>query len=826
MVDKSVYAVVGEPRIDYSDKRVVKLRYDDSEFVGVCVKRYNYGASLASPSSPSSNNTKTDSHHTKTPPRSKTPQPSLPQNTIPSTTASRRLKVSHIIPCLPSGYLLSPTPIDFSALLHNGDERVYVMRGSEMAGLFSKCYYVGEEVYDAFFRNHGGVFTACQCQGKRVGGREKERARGWFGRSFIKAGAEDETSGTTSSTTSGSSTDAGVEMSASPVSSASPVPSASPVGTIRVMLSLATTSQSSRISSSTKAYLQCRIVSGSNLKAMDMNGFSDPYAVVYIVDDNNAKIDLLETHVTHVRYKTCDPYWNCLFDIGKDVSLRVDDYTLVVEVYDHDSYSTDDFIGYVKVPLWNLPSTGFGRPAVDLNRLVLHPGGPWIVEEIKGLFKGVVDNAVIHDIAHAAQRKTINHLEAALNVLGAKWREKVCDDYYMPGSVRNPVGLFIDRIWCELQVQIMQIIKGLLNVTTLDKYEDVVIHNHIVCCKCSNRLTSWYRYHMAPFDKSIWGKFRDPVFVMFFVVNMIPYLGFQTVLFTLRLIMIERKDDFQCISFIESFKGLQFVQGLFLVLRGVLKYMECAGLEDVTGHTCDVDGPGVITDDNFICSYMGSDFCFWIQAGEFIIKVFLAYTAFFLLAKSVSLGGKIFLDHRLVGAEICLDSGKSEHLNKNSVEGIIDRIKRHRRRHRVATIVNFDKDTGKHSLVFSDEEKAASEKGETVKELSCDLAQKEFKMLKLPGVPNNVMNFLFWWDVFVFAFFGAVGGFTIYYYGKSNWMTFGVIYWCRTFYQLFSLPFLVLKIPGLKVLLTHAKETGYKPNGTLVLHKKKLRSTS
>ena len=104
-----------------------------------------------------------------------------------------------------------------------------------------------------------------------------------------------------------------------------------------------------------------------------------------------------------------------------------------------------------------------------------------------------------------------------------------------------------------------------------------------------------------------------------------------------------------------------------------------------------------------------------------------------------------------------------------------------------------------------------------------DLAKCEFKMLKLPGVPLAVMNFLFWYDVVIFLIMASLGSYAIYFYGRGEWMTFGVIYWCKCFYQLFSAPFLVLKIPGLKVLLTHAKKTGYKPNGTLVLFSKKRR---
>jgi len=63
--------------------------------------------------------------------------------------------------------------------------------------------------------------------------------------------------------------------------------------------------------------------------------------------------------------------------------------------------------------------------------------------------------------------------------------------------------------------------------------------------------------------------------------------------------------------------------------------------------------------------------------------------------------------------------------------------------------------------------------------------------------------------------------YVVFYEVQERWKWFALIYWCKTFYQVASIPFLILKIPGLKVFLTHSKKTGYKPNGTLVLHKKK-----
>jgi len=105
-----------------------------------------------------------------------------------------------------------------------------------------------------------------------------------------------------------------------------------------------------------------------------------------------------------------------------------------------------------------------------------------------------------------------------------------------------------------------------------------------------------------------------------------------------------------------------------------------------------------------------------------------------------------------------------------------------------------------------------------------NLHEETFKVDRLPGVPKNFMKFLLRYDLLTFALIFGGGIVTVVVKNISadeRWMMFSLLYWCKTFYQVFSIPFLVLKIPGLKTFLTHAKKTGYKPNGTLVLHKKR-----
>ena len=117
----------------------------------------------------------------------------------------------------------------------------------------------------------------------------------------------------------------------------------------------------------------------------------------------------------------------------------------------------------------------------------LHPGKKWITNEIEHLFSTVTDGERVQKITHWAQRRTIATIEGNLTKLGVAWRNKVSDDYYMPASVASSIGAFVDRIWIELQLQIMQLIKGVLHVHTLDKYEDAAMHNQILLCGCSNR---------------------------------------------------------------------------------------------------------------------------------------------------------------------------------------------------------------------------------------------------------------------------------------------------------------------------------------------------
>lgn len=101
------------------------------------------------------------------------------------------------------------------------------------------------------------------------------------------------------------------------------------------------------------------------------------------------------------------------------------------------------------------------------------------------------------------------------------------------------------------------------------------------------------------------------------------------------------------------------------MIVGTVKYLSCAGLQPPgVPHTCNVNGPGVVSRGSFPASLFSEEFLFFMTMGEFLGKVFLTYCGFWFLNHSVSLGGKIFMDGRLVGATITIKCGGTDSKKK------------------------------------------------------------------------------------------------------------------------------------------------------------------
>ena len=100
-----------------------------------------------------------------------------------------------------------------------------------------------------------------------------------------------------------------------------------------------------------------------------------------------------------------------------------------------------------------------------------------------------------------------------------------------------------------------------------------------------------------------------------------------------------------------------------------------------------------------------------------------------------------------------------------------------------------------------------------------DLRRQDFRILKFPGDIPSPVRYLWYWDIFFMTLVVTLMGvITIELYPKSIGKYPEAIEWGLILYQITSFPWLLLKIPGLKRILTHAQRTGYTKNGVCVAH--------
>mmetsp|Transcript_57836 Transcript_57836/g.187949 ORF Transcript_57836/g.187949 Transcript_57836/m.187949 type:complete len:1499 (-) Transcript_57836:322-4818(-) len=137
-------------------------------------------------------------------------------------------------------------------------------------------------------------------------------------------------------------------------------------------------------------------------------------------------------------------------------------------------------------------------------------------------------------------------------------------------------------------------------------------------------LAAWYRFralvlsHYLPYNKSIYGKFKDPLYLLMYGVTLIPVHGLRIVFFSMILIMIlkvpEPPDEHQLISFILIFKGMQFLtQGFLYMGKASVSYFTCYSFHKDTLLACiDVVGPGSSAIWGQLLDYLGSVVLVWM----------------------------------------------------------------------------------------------------------------------------------------------------------------------------------------------------------------------
>ncbi|CAK0896584.1 unnamed protein product [Prorocentrum cordatum] len=192
------------------------------------------------------------------------------------------------------------------------------------------------------------------------------------------------------------------------------------------------------------------------------------------------------------------------------------------------------------------------------------------------------------------------------------------DDEEMPGALSRGKDRLVDAVWPDVRDEIL----WELSVKLDGRAEDAAEQQPGVDC-----FRAFFRYHMFPYDKSLWRKMRDPFWVLFQLIPLVPVAAVNPLWFLFTFLVMDRGEEFQLVSFILRFKGYQFITlGLIRSTLGFILFIGCvtAPAED-DQHQCEHHGPGA--QDNV-----------WLATGGFVLQVVLAWLAFLLLPCSKQKG--------------------------------------------------------------------------------------------------------------------------------------------------------------------------------------------
>ncbi|XP_042204028.1 E3 ubiquitin-protein ligase Nedd-4-like isoform X2 [Homarus americanus] len=104
--------------------------------------------------------------------------------------------------------------------------------------------------------------------------------------------------------------------------------------------------------------LRLRVIGGSGLAKKDIFGASDPYVKIELVNvTTNGTDDVVDCVLTKTKKKTLNPRWDEEFVFR----VKPAEHKLVLEVFDENRLTRDDFLGLVELPLINLPRESEGR---------------------------------------------------------------------------------------------------------------------------------------------------------------------------------------------------------------------------------------------------------------------------------------------------------------------------------------------------------------------------------------------------------------------------------------------------------------------------------
>jgi len=323
------------------------------------------------------------------------------------------------------------------------------------------------------------------------------------------------------------------------------------------------------------------------------------------------------------------------------------------------------------------------------------------------------------------------------------------------------------------------------------------------------QLRAFILYHQMPYDKSIFGNFRDPWYWVIALPSFIPDVRVIYYIVILACINFPGPpDEYQLVQFILCLKAVQFLtSGIGLAFVGGIQYSFCIteGPNHTMVHTCDKDGPGSVTS---------------IPLGiiDTVGLCVLIWWCFTLLPYSRRSGGlrreSFFQDPMRsgnsnqsgVGHTRSSGSRSPPSTSRSPPEGSPDSNE-------------APYDAASNHTVHSGGESEASGSDEDWFDETHDccvwVIEEEGRGGRLKGFLRYDLKCFI-----AYLCFMAVIGAKHWHKDRAEhigvWELQSALYWARVFYSFLGLPFFVFALPVFSSLFTHTVPTGYNQNGTIV----------
>jgi len=337
-------------------------------------------------------------------------------------------------------------------------------------------------------------------------------------------------------------------------------------------------------------------------------------------------------------------------------------------------------------------------------------------------------------------------------------KSALADDPDMWRWLRRWIRVVVDDLWrdveTEVDVAVEDVRKGIETKGRCFQDMQSLAMIGTTPSRCSWRgLRAFVLYHFLPFDKSIFGCIKDPVFCILFLLSLVPDVRVCLYLAILILFAVPGPlDEYQLVQYIMAFKGTQFLcSGVALALSGGIQYYLC--VEDDEHHSCATRGPGSSVDPRWdMLDILGS--CALTWAGFWLLPYSERSAG---LRRPDKDADEVALGHSDAGGSLFGWTWKDG------------------RGGRLTRLLRYDQLCALLALLV-------------VAGLAIKHCYQEAERCHKGTL----------WDI------------------VHRWQFQALLFWARVFYSLMALPFLLLNIPILLSIFTHTVPTGFNRNGAAV----------